>query len=468
LVGVPPDLAEAHYRAGLSFEEKKEWDEAITQFREAVRLKADHALAYQHLGNVLLQHQRKDFAGAIAAYRQALRLQENNVETRSRLAAALNEGAWHVLGVFDPTLAAQRGVVGRAKTAVGLAKEAVGLAPAEANYRHTLGVAHYRAEEWKGAAAALEKSVDLRGGGDSADWFFLAMARWQLGEKELARKWYAAAALWTAKHRSDDEPLRRIALEAAELLGLSPPSRAFLVPPAAAAPIWTRVLEVKPDLRVALNERAEAYAGLGQWDKAADDYAKVIGSDPPNDVWFQLACTRLLAGDTEGYGQLRKRVRERAGGTKDPFTAYVASRTCTLGPQGLTEPAQLVRWAEQAVASQPRCGWYLHALGAAHYRAGELDQAVQRCRESWEADLGWPGAALNWLVLAMAHHRLGHAEEARQWLNKAVQWAGGIPKTGVWRTNIHPSDCLEFNVLYREAEALLKEPAGVKSDKKRE
>jgi hypothetical protein len=31
---------------------------------------------------------------------------------------------------------------------------------------------------------------------------------------------------------------------------------------------------------------------------------------------------------------------------------------------------------------------------------------------------------------------------------------------------MHPSDCLEFNVLYREAEALLKESAGKKSDRK--
>jgi WD40 repeat protein/tetratricopeptide (TPR) repeat protein len=456
LVGVPPDLAEAHYRAGLSLEEKKEWDGAITQFREAVRLKADYALAHQHLGNVLLE--RKDYGGAIDAYRQALRLQENNVETRSRLGAALNEWALHVLGVFDPTSGAQLGAVGRPKEAVGLAKEAVGLAPADANYWHTLGVAHYRAQEWKDAARALEKSMDLRGGGDSSDWFFLAMTRWQLGEKELARKWYDAAALWTAKHRAEDEALRRIALEAAQLLGQTPPSTY----PAAPSPIWTGVLEVKPDLRAILNERAECYAGLAQWDKAAADYAKVIGSEPPNDAWFQLACVRLLAGDTEGYEQLRKQVRERAGGTKDPFTAYVASRTCMLSPQGLTEPAQLVRWAEQAVANQPRCAWYLHALGAAHYRAGELDQAVQRCRESLEADLGWRGTVLNWLVLAMAHQRLGHPGEAREWLNRAVQW--GKQSGG----GLHLSDSLEFNVFLREAEALLKEPPGVNSDKKPE
>jgi WD40 repeat protein/serine/threonine protein kinase/tetratricopeptide (TPR) repeat protein len=462
LVGVPPDLADAHYRAGLSLEEKKEWAEAIAQFREAIRLKPDHALAYQHLGNIGFQ--RKDFRGAIDPYRQALRLEPNNAEIRSRLASALNEWALIQAGVSDPARGAQPVSVQQAKWAVVSAKEAVALAPAEGNSWHTLGVAHYRAEEWKDALAALGKSMELRGGGDSFDWFFLAMAHGQLSEKESAGTWYDAAVLWMYKHRAGDEPLRRLALEAAELLRQPPlpgPAAILVFTPAEAAAIWTRVLKAKPDLRVALNERAEAYAGLAQWDKAAADYNKVIGPEPPNDAWFQLACVRLLAGDTEGYAQLRRQVRERAAGTKDPALAYIASRICMLSPQALTEPAQLVRWAGQAVASQPKSAGYLHTLGAAHYRAGEWDQAVQRCRESLEADLGWRGAALNWPVLAMAHHRLGHADEARQCLSKVGLWMVG-------QRGMHPPDSLEFTVLYREAEALLKEPAGGKSDKEPE
>jgi hypothetical protein len=36
----------------------------------------------------------------------------------------------------------------------------------------------------KEAIQELEKSMELRNGGDSFDWFFLAMANWQLGERE--------------------------------------------------------------------------------------------------------------------------------------------------------------------------------------------------------------------------------------------------------------------------------------------
>lgn len=39
------------------------------------------------------------------------------------------------------------------------------------------------------------KSTQLRKGGDSSDFFFLAMALWQLNEKDKARAWMAAESL---------------------------------------------------------------------------------------------------------------------------------------------------------------------------------------------------------------------------------------------------------------------------------
>jgi WD40 repeat protein/tetratricopeptide (TPR) repeat protein len=457
LIGPAPrlELAEAHYRLGLTLERKKDWDAAIEHFRAAVSQKRNHALAWQHFGDVHLQ--KKEHGGAIPAYREALRLQPSNVEIRSRLGYALNQFA-----LFR--ISQHLGLSPEGKQeAVELAKEAVGLFPGEGDYWHTLGVAHYRAEEWQAAITALEKAVELRQGGDSSDWFFLAMSHWQRGGKEVARTWYEAALVWMDKHRADDEALRRSALEAAQLLGLPLPVRANPVHPARAVPVWSRLLEVKATHRIALHERGEGYAALAQWDKAAADYARVVGSEPLSDAGFQLACARLLAGDTRGYREQCKQVRERAGATKDPHVAYLASRLGMLSPQGVMEPAQVLHWAEQAVASQPRCAWYLHTLGAAHYRAGNWDQAIRRCRESQEADLGWPGRVLNELMLAMAHQRQGHAGEAQQWWKKAAQdrWQAAAPRA-------RPSDWLELNVLYREAKALFKESPEGKSGKKPE
>jgi len=107
------------------------------------------------------------------------------------------------------------------KRAVQLAKKAASLWPDHASCWHTLGVAQYRAREWNAAIEALEKSMELSSGGDGFEWFFLAMAHWQLDHKEEARRWYYKAVEWMEKNKPDDEQLRRFRAEAAELLGVT-------------------------------------------------------------------------------------------------------------------------------------------------------------------------------------------------------------------------------------------------------
>ena len=108
--------------------------------------------------------------------------------------------------------------VRNAGRAVELAKKAVERAPKQGAYHTTLGAAHYRAGAWSEAVAAFEKSMELRQGGDSFDWFFLAMAHWRLGDKDKARKWYDRAVQWMDKNHPKNAELRRFRGEAAELL----------------------------------------------------------------------------------------------------------------------------------------------------------------------------------------------------------------------------------------------------------
>ena len=63
------------------------------------------------------------------------------------------------------------------------------------------------------------KSNDLLGGKElSFNALFLAMAHWQLGKNEEARKWYDLAIAWMEKNQTKDEELRRFREEAAKLL----------------------------------------------------------------------------------------------------------------------------------------------------------------------------------------------------------------------------------------------------------
>jgi len=105
--------------------------------------------------------------------------------------------------------------------AVDLARQAAALAPHDSKYWNTLGVAQYRYGDWKSAIAALEKSMELRNGGDGLEWFVLAMAYWQLGNYEQARKWYEQAIDWMDTSNAQDEQLRRFRAEAAGLLGIT-------------------------------------------------------------------------------------------------------------------------------------------------------------------------------------------------------------------------------------------------------
>jgi tetratricopeptide (TPR) repeat protein len=86
-------------------------------------------------------------------------------------------------------------------------------------YLNTLGVAQYRAGDHQAAIGTLNKAMGLRSGGDAFDWFFLAMAHWQLKNPEEAHKWYDKAVQWTEKNKPEDDELVRFRAEAAGLLG---------------------------------------------------------------------------------------------------------------------------------------------------------------------------------------------------------------------------------------------------------
>jgi tetratricopeptide (TPR) repeat protein len=100
-----------------------------------------------------------------------------------------------------------------------LARKAVEQEPEHCGFRNTLGVASYRAGDWKAAIQALQKAEELAPGKILA-WnaFFLAMAHWQLGEKEPACKQYEQAVSWMEKNRPKDEELVRFRAEAEALL----------------------------------------------------------------------------------------------------------------------------------------------------------------------------------------------------------------------------------------------------------
>jgi tetratricopeptide (TPR) repeat protein len=238
-----PDHADAHYNLGNALVTREKWDEALAAFREAVRLKPDLVDAHCNLGNVLLR--KGKWKEAVAAYQEAIRVKPDHALAHYNLGLTLAErGKWErAIEAYQETirlmpdhpvayhsLAWLLATCPQAKLrdpprAVELAGKAVHLAPAEGMFWTTLGVARYRAGDWKAAAAALEKSVTLRKGGTPLDWFFLAMAHGCLEDKKQADRWYQKAVTWMDQNK---EALEKFPAFRQELVRLRSEAEAVL------------------------------------------------------------------------------------------------------------------------------------------------------------------------------------------------------------------------------------------------
>jgi tetratricopeptide (TPR) repeat protein len=99
----------------------------------------------------------------------------------------------------------------------------------------------------------------------------------------------------------------------------------------------------------------------------------------------------------------------------------------------LRDPARAVSLAEKALAvdrKEPhqvlKTGDIWNTLGVARYRAGHWQAAVEALEQSRKLREG--GDAVDWLFLAMAHQKLGHAEQAGKCYAQAVQWLKNNPQ----------------------------------------
>jgi superkiller protein 3 len=210
-----PKYASPHIVLGKDFFYRQHKpDDAILCYRKAIEIDPKYANAHYGLGNVLLKQNKLD--EAIAAYHKALKLKPNDTSVRHGVAWGLNNSAWALATHAEPA----RRNPGRA---VSLAKEAIELVPPDGYLHNTLAVALYRAGRWKEAVATLENSMELPRASNvnSCNWFFRAMAHWQLGEKDKAREWYDKAIAWMDKNEPKNDELRRFRSEAAELLELN-------------------------------------------------------------------------------------------------------------------------------------------------------------------------------------------------------------------------------------------------------
>jgi serine/threonine protein kinase/Flp pilus assembly protein TadD len=390
--------------------------------------------------------------------------------------------------------------------AVELAEIVIEQTPDNGSFMNTLGTAYYRTGNWKAAIEALKKAEELNQGQYfGQDAFFIGMASWQLGEREAARKWHTAAVRWMQRNAANNEELRRFRAEAAGLLGVTESAPAAgqqkpldegelytlivgVYPEAAwaylgrgrarmqngeqeearadyrhAVDLYTRGLEASSSWVLYAN-RGNAYAELDQWERASADYAKAVQNDATDQLtWYRHALLRLHLGDREGYAKACTAILKRYSEQANVTVADLALWTCVLAADAVAVYPRLVQWGEKLVAARPKDFASLDTLGIALYRAGRFEDALKRLSEAnavyKPADEVRTARGYNLFFLAMVHHRLGHAEEARKWLHRAIEETDGtqankpLHKTGDAR--IAWNRRLTYQLLRREAESLV-------------
>jgi tetratricopeptide (TPR) repeat protein len=196
-----PDYT-AHGELAYTLELQGKLQEAFAEYRTANRLRPDYHRGHERLGNFLLSQGKRE--EAIAELRIAVRTDLICTASRNRLAWTLALSPNRPRADYDE--------------AVVHARRAVELNPMDGGVVNTLALAEYRAGHWPESIAASERSMAVQNGAETLDWFFLAMAHWQQGDKDEARKWFDQAVARTKEKDPKNTDLRQFWMEAAELL----------------------------------------------------------------------------------------------------------------------------------------------------------------------------------------------------------------------------------------------------------
>jgi tetratricopeptide (TPR) repeat protein len=177
-LAVTRDNAMAHAVKGYALATERRWfDDAVAEYREALRIQPDLHLAMSHLADALLE--KRELDEAVAWYQRLLELDPARVHERHNLAVALgllrrpNEAIPHFEAVVRarPRLVQARVGLGIALVEAGRVGEgiatfegALGLAPEDAELRLHLGAALASQGRHDEARVQLREALRLRPG----------------------------------------------------------------------------------------------------------------------------------------------------------------------------------------------------------------------------------------------------------------------------------------------------------------
>jgi serine/threonine protein kinase/WD40 repeat protein/tetratricopeptide (TPR) repeat protein len=304
------------------------------------------------------------------------------------------------------------------------------------------------ADQWAQVRARLPDAVNVQVF-DHASWHRREAIR-SMGGKD----WYAATGHLDSLIAARPNEWRAFYMRAR--------CRFELGDPKASVADNTRAIELGADDFRCWNNRALSHFRLENWQEAAADCEKVLARFPESDntsLASQLIHCRARLGDAAGYRRACTGFIQRWEKRVNPNDL---AWPCVLAPDALADLGQVVQLAEKACRQSPTAA-NRNTLGAALYRAGKWEEAVETLDQNQGAS-----AAFDWLFLAMAHQRLGHADKAKEFLEKAVAWLESARRNKAVIPSLgqppREDQQVELATLHDEAQRLVN---GAKSDRKK-
>jgi tetratricopeptide (TPR) repeat protein len=165
---VPNAAPSLHYNLGASYGELGRWQEAIDEYKQAIRIKPDYADAHNNLGAVYSKLGR--YQDAIEAFSHAIKIKTDYAE------------AQYNLGITY-------GKLGRYQDAIEAFSQAIKIKTDYAEAHYNLGVAYYKLGRYQEAVDAYKQAIRIKP--DFADVHYtLGVAYLVIGDKEAALEEY--------------------------------------------------------------------------------------------------------------------------------------------------------------------------------------------------------------------------------------------------------------------------------------
>jgi tetratricopeptide (TPR) repeat protein len=231
----------------------------------------------------------------------------------------------------------------------------------------------------------------------------------------------------------------------------------FTEPPAALHERYSARIQKDAHDADAYHHRAHALIHLGRFPEAIADLAQAIR------LWPDDAHNRVLRGaihlDRKQYEpaisdlEVALRLQADQPSVREWLAQGCNNRAWELanGPAPQRNLDRALVLSQRAANLAPGEGVSLNTLGVVRYRVGRYPEAIATLERSLAAGHG-QSDGFDLFFLALAHHRLGHRDQARGCFDRAVRWLST-------QKNLPEPQTKELTRFRAEAEAVLAGPA---------